>query len=67
MKHDHAAPELSYAAYFQEPLQRLLVRAVEKASGQPHLARLYQRYRCGELGETAFFEAAILSVSLTVW
>ena len=54
-----AAPELSYAAYFQEPFRRLLVRAVEKATGQPHLARLYERYRGGELGETGFFDAAV--------
>ncbi|MBY9066291.1 lysophospholipid acyltransferase family protein [Hyphomonas sp. WL0036] len=61
-----AAPELSYAAYFHDPLKRALVRAVERATGQPKLARLYERYRAGELGETGFFDAAIRLLDLTV-
>jgi putative hemolysin len=61
-----AAPELSYAAYFNDPLKRALVRAVERATGQPKLAKLYERYRAGELGETGFFEAAIRLLELTV-
>lgn len=61
-----AAPDLSYAAYFNDPLKRLLVRAVERATGQPKLARLYERYRAGELGETGFFEAAIRLLELTL-
>ncbi|WP_213270180.1 lysophospholipid acyltransferase family protein [Hyphomonas sp.] len=61
-----AAPELSYAAYFHDPLKRALVRGVERATGQPKLARLYDRYRAGELGETGFFEAAIRLLDLTV-
>ncbi len=60
------APELSYATYFHDPLKRTLVRAVERATGQPKLARLYERYRSGELGETGFFEAAIRLLELTV-
>jgi len=61
-----AAPELSYAAYFNDPLKRALVRGVERATGQPKLARLYERYRAGELGETGFFEAAIRLLELTI-
>lgn len=61
-----SAPELSYATYFHDPLKRTLVRAVERATGQPKLARLYERYRSGELGETGFFEAAIRLLELTV-
>lgn len=61
-----AAPELSYAAYFSDPLKRALVRAVERATGQPELKRLYERYRAGELGETGFFEAAIRLLELDV-
>lgn len=61
-----AAPELSYAAYFPDPLKRALVRAVERATGQPKLKRLYERYRAGELGETGFFEAAIRLLELDI-
>ncbi|MFN4102181.1 MAG: lysophospholipid acyltransferase family protein [Pararhodobacter sp.] len=61
-----AAPDLSYAAYFHDPLKRALVRAVERATGQPKLRRLYDRYRAGELGETGFFEAAIRLLELDV-
>lgn len=61
-----AAPDLSYAAYFHDPLKRALVRAVERATGQPKLRRLYDRYRTGELGETGFFEAAIRLLELDV-
>ncbi|MFN7055756.1 lysophospholipid acyltransferase family protein [Hyphomonas sp.] len=63
---DAAAPELSYAAYFHDPMKRALVRAVEKATGQPKLKRLYERYRAGELGEAGFFEAAIRLLELNV-
>jgi len=61
-----AAPDLSYAAYFHDPLKRALVRAVERATGQPKLRRLYERYRAGELGEAGFFEAAIRLLELDV-
>lgn len=61
-----AAPELSYAAYFHDPLKRMLVRAVERATGQPKLRRLYERYRAGELGEAGFFEAAIRLLELDI-
>lgn len=59
-------PQLSYAAYFQDPIKRQLVRAVEKVTGQRQLARLYERYRSGELGETGFFDAAIYLLDLKV-
>lgn len=61
-----ASPELSYAAYFRDPLKRALVRTIERATGQPRLARLYERYRSGELGEAGFFEAAIRLLDLTI-
>jgi putative hemolysin len=61
-----AAPDLSYAAYFHDPLKRALVRAVERATGQLKLRRLYERYRAGELGEAGFFEAAIRLLELDV-
>lgn len=66
MRETAAAPELSYAAYFNDPLKRMLVRAVERVTGQPKLARLYERYRAGELGEAGFFEAAIQLLELTL-
>lgn len=61
-----AAPDLSYAAYFPDPMKRALVRAVERATGQPKLKRLYERYRAGALGEAGFFEAAIRLLELDI-
>lgn len=60
------APELSYAAYFGDPWKRALVRAVERASGQPELARLYTHYREHLANDVPFFEAAVRLLDLQV-
>lgn len=60
-----SAPTLSYAAYFESPLKRRLVRAVERLSGQPRIQRLYDRYRA-ELADEPFFSAAIKLLDLRV-
>ena len=52
-------PELSYAAYFEDPLKRRLVRAVERLSGQPKIKQLYDHYRADLSRDVPFFEAAI--------
>lgn len=61
-----AAPELSYAAYFDDPLKRAFVRVIERASGQPELARLYAHYRQHLANDVPFFEAAVRLLDLDV-
>lgn len=59
-------PELSYASYFEDPVKRRLVRAVERLSGQPRLKRLYAHYREFFAHDVPFFEAAIRLLDLDV-
>lgn len=61
-----AAPELSYAAYFEDPWKRVFVRAVEQVSGQPELARLFAHYRSDLAADVPFFEAAVRLLNLDV-
>ncbi|MEM8615805.1 MAG: lysophospholipid acyltransferase family protein [Pseudomonadota bacterium] len=58
-------PQLSYAAYFDHPVKRNLVRAIERLSGQPRLQKLYERYRA-DLADEPFFEAAVRLLELDV-
>ncbi len=58
--------ELSYAAYFDDPLKRRLVRAVERLSGQPKIAALYAHYRQHLANDVPFFEAAMRLLDLDV-
>ena len=60
------SPELSYASYFEDPVKRRLVRAVERLSGQPRLKKLYQHYRDHLANDVPFFEAAIRLLDLDV-
>ncbi|MEQ9506702.1 MAG: lysophospholipid acyltransferase family protein [Hyphomonas sp.] len=59
-------PELSYAAYFEDPLKRRLVKAVERFSGQPKIKQLYDHYRADLSRDVPFFEAAIRLLDLDV-
>ena len=59
-------PELSYAAYFEDPLKRRLVQAVERLSGQPKIKQLYDHYRADLSRDVPFFEAAIRLLDLDV-
>lgn len=59
-------PELSYAAYFDDPVKRRLVRAVERLSGQLRLKKLYEHYRGHLANDVPFFEAAIRLLDLDV-
>lgn len=61
-----AEPELSYASYFEDPLKRRLVRAVERLSGQPKIKQLYDHYRADLSRDVPFFEAAIRLLDLDV-
>ncbi|MCU0730136.1 MAG: lysophospholipid acyltransferase family protein [Hyphomonas sp.] len=66
MTETEAEPELSYAAYFSDPLKRSLVRAVEQVSGQPRIKQLYDHYRADLSRDVPFFEAAIRLLDLDV-
>jgi len=59
-------PDLSYASYFSHPVQRAVVRAVEKATGQPKIKQLYDHYREHLANDMPFFEAAIRLLELDV-
>lgn len=58
-------PQLSYAAYFDHPLKRGMVRTIERLSGQPYLQKLYETYR-ENLAEEPFFAAAVKLLNLDV-
>ena len=56
----------SYATASDPPIQRALIRLVEKATGQPKLKRMYvQNQRFPREGET-FWQAAVRSLELDV-
>ena len=59
------APKLSYAAYFDHPLKRGMVRTIERLSGQPYLQKLYETYR-ESLADEPFFAAAVKLLNLDV-
>ena len=59
------APKLSYAAYFDHPLKRGVVRTIERLSGQPYLQKLYETYR-ESLTDEPFFAAAVKLLNLDV-
>lgn len=56
---------LSYADYFEHPMKRRLVRAVERLSGQPRIQKLYERYQ-RDLQHEPFFAAAVKLLDLKV-
>lgn len=60
------SPDLSYAAYFDDPMKHRLVRAVERLSGQPKIKQLYDHYRADLSRDVPFFEAAIRLLDLDV-
>lgn len=53
----------SYAAPDDPPLKRLLIRAIERATGQPYLVWLYRDYQKASAGET-FWDAAVRRLEL---
>lgn len=60
------ASELSYASYFEDPVKRRMIRAVERLSGQPRIRMLYEHYRANLSDDVPFFEAAIKLLDLDV-
>ncbi|MEL7130280.1 MAG: lysophospholipid acyltransferase family protein [Pseudomonadota bacterium] len=61
-----AAPDLSYASYFEHPVQRRFIRAVERMSGQPRIKKLYDHYREHLAQDVPFFEAAMRLLDLDI-
>ncbi|MCA8897610.1 MAG: lysophospholipid acyltransferase family protein [Hyphomonas sp.] len=58
--------DLSYASYFDDPVKRRFIRAVERLSGQPKLRKLYEHYRAHLANDVPFFEAAVRLLDLDV-
>jgi len=58
--------DLSYASYFEHPVKRSVIRAIEKVSGQPKIKKLYRRYLEELKHDTPFFTAAVKLLELEV-
>ncbi len=56
----------SYAAPDDPRLKRLLIRAVERMTGQPHLKRLYDSHRKHPTPGETFWESAIRRLELNI-
>ncbi len=56
----------SYATPEDPKVRRMLIRAIEKMTGQPHLKRLYDEYRDNRLPGENFWAAAMRALELTI-
>jgi putative hemolysin len=56
----------SYATEHDPRLKRLLIRAIERMTGQPHLKRLYDEHRTNPVPGESFWAAAIRNLELKV-
>lgn len=63
---EQESPDLSYASYFEDPVKRRFIRAVEKLSGQPKIKKLYDHYREHMATDVPFFDAAMQLLDLDV-
>ena len=59
-------PELSYAAYFDDPFQKTIVRIIERLSGQRKFKSLYDIYRSDLSAQLSFWQASIQLLNLDV-
>lgn len=59
-------PDLSYASYFEHPVKRNVIRAIERLSGQPKIKKLYNQYLEELKHDTPFFTAAVKLLELDV-
>jgi putative hemolysin len=59
-------PRFSYATETDPRLKRLLIRAIERMTGQPHLKRLYEERRATLKDGDNFWEVAVRSLELTI-
>lgn len=65
MRADEAG-SFSYATSEDPKLKQLLIRAVERMTGQPYLKRLYQDYRAHRVPGESFWSAALRRLEVTV-
>src|SRR5215813_8214093 len=56
----------SYATAEDPRLKRLLIRAIEKMTGQPYLKRLYDEHRSNPVPGESFWAAALRQLELKV-
>ena len=66
MPRSNQVDRFSYATEDDPRLKRLLIRAVERMSGQPHLKRLYDEHRTNPVPGESFWAAAIRNLELKV-
>jgi len=59
-------PTLSYADYFDHPLKRRMVRAVERLAGQKRIQKMYQDYLEDVDNDEPFFAASLKLLDLDV-
>ena len=62
----HEADNFSYAAPDDPRLKRLVIRAIERMTGQKHLKNLYDRHRQSPREGESFWDAAIRQLELRV-
>lgn len=61
-----AEPTISYAASFQNPLKRKVVRLIELLSGQPEVKKRYFEYRNFASGDENFLDGCVRLLELDV-
>ncbi|MBI1239758.1 MAG: acyltransferase [Alphaproteobacteria bacterium] len=63
---DQDIETFSYATSDDSRLKRLLIRAIERATGQPHLKRLYLQFHERPGGDETFWQAAVRLLHLRI-
>ena len=58
--------EFSYASPDDGPFRRILIRAIEHLSGQPHLLHLYQDYQARSEPKPDFWAAAVRALEIEI-
>ncbi len=58
--------EFSYTSPDDPPLKRLLVQAIERMTGQPHLKRLYLQNQSNPRPDESFWDAAVRQLGLSI-
>ena len=66
MPRSNQIDSFSYATEDDPRLKRLLIRAVERMTGQPHLKRLYDEHRTNRRPGESFWAAAVRSLELKI-
>jgi putative hemolysin len=61
-----SSESFSYAGTNDPWLKRLVIRAVERATGQPYLKRLYEEYLAQRTSTDAFWDEALARLGLTL-